>query len=131
MIRPDELEDLKVSVDDVLYMPSLDAPAERPHPFAYFITITNDSEVSVRIRARKWIVRESEGEVVVVEGDGIVGKQPLLKPGQNFTYNSYHVIQSNSEAEGAFFGQTSDGRVVCVRIPSFEMTIPHWAIDDD
>ena len=131
MIRPEELEDLKVSVDDVLYMPSLDAPAERPHPFAYFITITNDSPVSVRIRARKWIVKESDGEVVVVEGDGVVGKQPLLKPGQHFTYNSYHVIHSNSEAEGAFFGQTADGRVVYSRIPVFSMTIPQWAIDDE
>ena len=43
-VEPIELEPLRVSVDDVLYMPSLDAPTERPHPFVYFITITNDSE---------------------------------------------------------------------------------------
>ena len=61
-----ELEGLSVRVDDVIYMPSLDAPEDKPHPFVYFITIKNGSDESVTIRGRKWVVRENDGEVTVV-----------------------------------------------------------------
>ena len=66
-----KLDGLSVRVDDVIYMPSLDAPDERPHPFVYFISIKNESGEKVTIRGRKWIVREDDGEVTVVEGDGV------------------------------------------------------------
>ena len=62
-----EFEGLRVRVDDVVYMPSLDAPPEKPHPFVYFISIHNDSPVPVTIRGRKWVVREDDGEVTVVD----------------------------------------------------------------
>ena len=68
-----EFEGLRVKVDDVIYMPSLDAPPEKPHPFVYFISIHNDSPQPVTIRGRKWVVQEDEGEISVVEGDGIGG----------------------------------------------------------
>ena len=66
----EKLSDLKVTVDDVIYMPSLDAPEDRPHPFVYFITIVNDGEEAVTIRGRKWVIRQDNDEVLVVEGDG-------------------------------------------------------------
>ena len=62
----EELEGLSVRVDDIIYMPSLDAPSDKPHPFVYFITIVNDSTERVRIIGRKWVVREEDGELVVV-----------------------------------------------------------------
>ena len=88
----EELSGLSVEVDDVIYMPSLDHPEDRPHPFVYFINIRNGSEERVMIRGRKWLVRE-EGcdETVVVEGDGVVGQTPEIGPGEVFSYNSYHV----------------------------------------
>ena len=52
-----EFEGLRVNVDDVIHMPSLDAPPEKPHPFVYFISIHNDTPVTVTIRGRKWVVR--------------------------------------------------------------------------
>lgn len=121
------MPEIHVEVDDVLYMPGLETPGDRPHPFAYFITIWNRSSDTVQIKARKWVVRESNGEVVVVEGEGVVGKFPLLKPGESFSYNSYHVLQCDGRAEGSFFGITAAGRPVYARIPSFEMVIPQWA----
>ncbi|NNC90677.1 MAG: ApaG domain [Akkermansiaceae bacterium] len=109
-------------------MPSLDAPEERPHPFVYFINIKNDSSERVVIRGRKWVVQEEDtGEVVVVEGDGVVGQTPELVPGKAFSYNSYHVARGNALAQGAFFGETDGGRRVFVRIPQFKLVVPEWA----
>ncbi len=122
-----ELEGLRVKVDDVIYMPSLDAPPERPHPFVYFISIFNDSKVAVTIRGRKWVVVEEGGETTVVEGDGIVGQQPVIGAGENFSYNSYHVVGKGASVSGAFFGETLAGEWVFTRIPEFRLEIPGWA----
>ena len=121
-----QLDGLTVRVDDVIYMPSLDAPDERPHPFVYFISIKNVSGEKVTIRGRKWVVREDDGEVTVVEGDGVVGQSPVLGPGENFSYNSYHVTRGDGTAEGAFFGETEDGEWVFTRIPEFQLKVPDW-----
>lgn len=122
-----ELEGLTVRVDDVIYMPSLDAPSDKPHPFVYFITIANGSTERVRIMGRKWVVREQEGEVTVVEGEGVVGQTPALEPGEDFSYNSYHVTADSSLVTGAFFGTTADGAKVRATIPEFKLELPDWA----
>lgn len=119
-----ELQGLRVIIDDVLYAPHLDAPPERPYPFIYFLTIANGSEDTVTIKGRKWVVTDAEGQTIVVEGDGVVGKFPRLEPGERFSYNSYHVIGSDSVAEGSFIGAKEDGQPVTVRIPPFEMRVP-------
>lgn len=118
------LEGLLVTVDRVVYMPHMEAPADRPHPFVYFITIHNDSAETVTIKGRKWVVSEENDHCVVVEGDGVVGKFPRLKPGETFSYDSYHIIAGPSIAEGSFFGITEAGVPVLTRIPRFEMRVP-------
>lgn len=122
-----EFEGLRVKVDDVIYMPSLDAPPTKPHPFVYFISIHNDSPIPVTIRGRKWVVNEDEGEVTVVEGDGVVGQTPTIAPGEHFSYNSYHVVAKGALASGAFFGETATGDWVFARIPEFRLNVPGWA----
>lgn len=121
---PHEFDGLRVTVEDVVYMPGLDAPVEKPHPFVYFITIHNDSPVPVTLLGRKWVVRESNNEVTVVEGEGIVGQNPLIEPGGNFAYNSYHVVATSAEVAGAFFGEAAAGDPIFVRIPPFQMKVP-------
>jgi ApaG protein len=120
-----ELPGLRVSVDRVLYQPHVAAPPQRPYCFVYFITIHNDSEVPVTIRGRKWVVRNEQGEVTAVEGDGVVGEFPEILPGQNFTYNSFHLLDSKTAvAEGSYLGIDALGRKVLTRIPRFEMRVP-------
>lgn len=119
-----ELEGLQVRIDKVAYMPSLEAPEDRPHPFVYHITIDNQSDETVTIKGRKWVVTDAQGRRVVVEGDGVVGKFPCLAPGEHFSYNSYHVIGTDSAAEGAFIGVNAEGAPVITRIPRFEMRVP-------
>lgn len=121
-----ECEKIRVKVDDVVYMPSLEAPPDKPHPFVYFISIFNDSEIPVTIRARKWVVRQDDGEVTVVEGDGVVGQTPCIEPGGHFSYNSYHVIALGASVSGAFFGETAAGDWVFTRIPDFRLEVPEW-----
>ncbi len=121
-----QLDGLSVRVDDIIYMPTLDAPAEKPHPFVYFITILNESTERIRILGRKWVIREDGGEVTVVEGDGVVGQTPVLEPGADFSYNSYHVTEANANVSGAFFGTTAAGDKVRVRMPDFRLELPDW-----
>jgi len=119
-----ELPGLHATVDRVSYVPHLEAPSDKPFPFVYFITIHNDSEATVTVKGRKWVVTDATGDTVVVEGDGVVGKFPRLATGENFSYNSYHVIGSESAAEGSFLGLTEEGQAVLIRIPRFEMKPP-------
>ena len=120
-----ELPGLKVTVDNVLYQADAQTPVDRPHCFAYFITIHNESDTAVTIKGRKWVVRNSRGDITAVEGDGVVGQSPLIEPGEEFTYNSYHLLDTNSaEAEGSYIGVDEQGRRILVRIPKFEMMVP-------
>ena len=119
-----ELVGLTVAIDKVVYMPHLEAPTDRPYPFVYFITIDNRSGETVTIKGRKWVVTDDDGNRIVVEGDGVVGKFPRLEPGEHFSDNSYHTIGSDSVAEGAFLGVTDEGTPVLTRIPRFELRVP-------
>jgi ApaG protein len=119
-----ELSDLRVIIDKIVYVPTLEAPTDRPYPFVYFITIDNQSLETVTIRGRKWVITDQAGQKIVVEGDGVVGEFPRLQPGERFSYNSYHVIGSDSRAEGAFIGTSENGDPFITRIPRFEMHVP-------
>jgi len=119
-----ELPGLEVRIDRVEYRPDVDAPADRPYAFAYFITIRNESDRAVTIKGRKWVVTDASGQRVVVEGDGVVGQFPTLQTGEQFSYHSHHVIGSDSHAEGAYLGVTDDGEPILTRIPRFEMQVP-------
>jgi ApaG protein len=121
-----ELEGLEVRIDDVVYMPSLEAPPDKPHPFVYFLSIVNGSDRTVAILGRKWVVRENGGPATVVEGEGVVGQKPVLEPGDDFSYNSYHVTAGDGVAKGAFFGRTDTGDAVFARIPEFRLEVPDW-----
>jgi ApaG protein len=119
-----ELEGLSVTIDEVVYAPELGGSPDKPHRFVYFITIHNGSSETVTIKGRKWVVRELDGEVTAVEGDGVVGEFPRLESGASFSYNSSHIIALDAAAEGAYLAATDAGEAVFTRIPKFEMLIP-------
>ena len=124
--QPLELPGLRVTVDRVVYQPDAQAPAERPHCFVYFISIHNESAQAVTIKGRKWVVTTDRGQVTAVEGDGVVGQRPLIEPGEKFSYDSYHLLDSRSAvAEGSYLGVDAQGRKVLARIPPFKMVVPN------
>ena len=119
-----ELKGWNVRVVEVRYMPELEAPAEKPHPFLYAIQIRNESDEVVTLRGRKWVVREDSGDTVVVEGEGVVGEVPRFEKGADFSYNSYHVVAESATVQGAYFGETDEGEKVFARIPEFRLQVP-------
>jgi ApaG protein len=123
-----ELPGLSVTLDRLVYAPELPAPPDKPHSFVYFISIHNGSDRTVTIKGRKWVVTDAHGEVLVIEGDGVVGEFPVLRPGEKFSYHSRHVLDSpHAIAEGSYLGVDEQGVRVFVRIPTFEMVVPGGA----
>ncbi len=123
--EPFELPGLRVTLDRLVYAPELPSPPSQPHSFVYFISIHNDSDRAVTIKGRKWVVTNAHDEVIVVEGDGVVGEFPRIQPGEKFSYNSRHVLDTRRAiAEGSYLGVDEQGRRVVVRIPAFEMIVP-------
>ena len=120
-----ELPGLRVTVDKVVYHPKADSPSDRPHCFVYFITIHNDSDVDVTIKARKWVVTNERGEVTALEGEGVVGQTPHIPAGESWSYNSFHLLDTlTAVAEGSYLGLDESGRRVITRIPKFRMEVP-------
>ena len=123
------IDGVRVVVDQVVYMPSLHSPPDKPYPFLYYITIYNESDREIQIFGRKWIVTESDDQMVVVEGSGVIGETPTLNPGENFSYNSYHVVARSGEAEGALYGVSrnkfGENRRFVVAIPEFKLQCPN------
>jgi ApaG protein len=123
--EPSELPGFRVTVDRVLYQVGAVTPPDRPHCFVYFITIHNDTDRPVTVKGRKWVVTDARGEITAVEGDGVVGQHPLIKPGEKFSYNSFHLLEAASAiAAGSYLAVDSQGHRVLARIPAFQMTVP-------
>jgi ApaG protein len=123
-MQPRLLPGFEASVDMVIYSPDLPAPPDQPYPFVYFITIRNESDRTVTVKGRKWVVRAEDGHVTAVEGDGVVGCFPRLERGEHFSYNSYHTTAGPAVAQGAYLGVTDDGDAVMALIPAFELLPP-------
>lgn len=118
---PRLLEGFSVEINRVIYDPLLETPLGKPHAFVYFITIHNKSSQALTVKGRKWVVREDEGDITVLEGEGVVGEFPYLLPGENFSYNSYHVTAGPAVAEGAYLAVTDEGEAVVALIPEFAL----------
>lgn len=120
-----ELPGLTVTVDRIVYQPQAATPVDRPYCFVYFITIHNNTDRSITVKGRKWVVTNAIGEITAVEGEGVVGETPALPPGGKFSYNSFHLLDTPTAiAEGSYLGLDDQGRKVLMRIPRFEMAIP-------
>lgn len=124
MLESLELPGLRAKLDRIVhYHDREQISSDAPHAFIYFITITNLSDVKITLRGRRWVLLEADGHQQVIEGEGIVGKEPTLNPGESFSYNSYHMTHCDCLAKGSFHGVDSDGRAIHCRIPEFAMKI--------
>ena len=120
-----ELSGLTAQLDKLCYHHGgASLPADKPHAFVYFITIRNTSERTVTLLGRKWVVEHADGTRLVIEGDKIVGETPRLAPGEEFSYNSYHVTGIDARAHGSFHGVDDRGDKVHVMLAPFDLTIP-------
>ena len=83
--------DVQVETD---YMESQSQPDEQRFVFAYTVTIRNDGSAPARLMNRHWIITDANGKVQEVRGEGVVGEQPHLKPGETFRYTSGTVLDT-------------------------------------
>lgn len=120
-----ELPGLTARLDKLCYHHGgCSLPADKPHAFVYFVTIQNASDRTVTLLGRKWVIEHADGNRLVIEGDKIVGETPRLEPGEQFSYNSYHVTGDDAVARGGFHGVDDHGHKVHVMLPPFAMHVP-------
>ncbi|HAI96965.1 MAG: Co2+/Mg2+ efflux protein ApaG [Cycloclasticus sp.] len=117
-------QDIKVDVD-ATYIASSSEPEAARYVFAYSITIKNVGTVEAQLLSRHWIITDSNGKVQEVHGEGVVGEQPHLQPGESFQYTSGAVIETSIGAmQGSYHMLDADGEKFTATIPPFSLSTP-------
>ncbi len=117
--------DVKVDVK-TMYIPDQSDPDTDRYVFAYTITIHNEGTVAAKLLTRHWVINDANGNVQEVHGEGVVGEQPYLKPGESFQYTSGTVIETPvGSMEGSYQMLAEDGTPFDAKIPAFTLSLPH------
>lgn len=106
------------------------AEQSQPHldryVFAYTITITNCGQVAARLLTRHWIITDANNKVQEVRGQGVVGEQPHLQPGESFQYTSAAMLETPVGCmQGSYKMVTDSGESFAAPIPLFRLSIPN------
>ncbi len=116
--------DISVQVEP-LYLPSESEPDRSRYIFAYTVTIQNHGETAAQLLTRRWTITDSNGRVQEVEGEGVVGKQPYLKPGEGFQYTSGTMLETPfGMMEGSYQMVTDNGENFDAAIQPFTLSGP-------
>ncbi len=107
------------------FIPDQSDPDENRYLFVYTITITNSGEVPAQLVSRHWIITDAHEEIQEVRGLGVVGKQPLLKPGESFQYTSGSSLTTPvGTMKGTYQMVAEDGTHFEAEIPEFTLAMP-------
>ena len=116
---------IKVSVDTA-YLESQSDSSDDRYVFAYTVTIQNDGDVAAKLLTRHWVITDSNGNTQEVRGDGVVGEQPYLKPGEGFQYTSGTMLETPVGCmEGTYDMIADDELEFDAAIPVFSLAIPN------
>ncbi len=107
------------------YMPEESSPQQGRYFFAYTVEIVNTSLERVQLRARQWTITDEHGQVQEVRGAGVVGEEPVLGPGESFSYTSGCPLPTPSGTmQGTYLMETAAGETFDAEIPAFSLDIP-------
>lgn len=107
------------------YIEEQSVPASDRYAFTYTITISNQGEVGAQLLTRHWVIRDANGKVQEVRGDGVVGEQPHLAPGESFQYTSGTLLETSVGAMGGSYQMVADdGTRFDAPIEEFTLSIP-------
>jgi ApaG protein len=110
---------------DTRYLEDQSDPDEQRYVFAYTITIRNRGTVPAKLLGRHWVITDANGKVQEVRGEGVVGEQPHLMPGQGFRYTSGAVLETPvGSMQGSYQMLADDGVQFDAPIPAFTLAIP-------
>ena len=94
--------------------------------FSYTITISNTGKLAAKLLTRHWVITDANGEVQEVHGEGVVGEQPYLRPGESFEYTSGTVMDTPvGSMKGSYQMVTDDGAAFDANIPVFTLSMPN------
>ncbi len=114
-------EQVRVSVRPLYLADQSDVFARR-FVFAYFVRIENLGETEVQLLRRRWAIRHDAGRVIEVEGEGVIGQQPVLAPGEHHAYHSFCALETMAGTmEGTYLMQRSNGSRFRAQIPLFHL----------
>jgi ApaG protein len=107
------------------YLEDQSAPDDQRFVFAYSIRIENVGHVAARLISRHWVITDGNSKVQEVRGDGVVGEQPLLRPGEHFAYTSGAVLETSvGTMRGSYQMVAEDGHRFDASIAQFTLSIP-------
>ncbi len=107
------------------YLDEQSDPREHRYVFAYTITIRNDGASPARLLTRHWVITDANGKVQEVRGDGVVGEQPWLRPGDDFEYSSGAVLETAyGTMQGNYDMLADDGTRFDAPIAVFTLSVP-------
>ena len=117
----------KIEVNvEVTYLPEQSNLVSSQYAYAYTITITNNGETGAQLRTRRWLIQDESGETEEVIGEGVIGQQPHLSPGESFKYSSGAVISTETRTMKGSYGMISDqGQRFDAVIPEFTLSEPY------
>jgi ApaG protein len=107
------------------YLPHRSSPDERRYVFAYTVVIANEGIATVKLRSRHWVITDGRGRVEEVRGQGVVGEQPQLEPGESFQYTSGCVLETpQGVMHGTYQMLRTDGSAFDAEISPFVLATP-------
>lgn len=116
-----ESEGIRITVRPA-FVPAHSRQEEDQYVFAYHVRIENIGPLPVQLLTRRWLIHDSIGEVTEVEGEGVVGEQPLIGPGRVHEYQSFAILKSaKGWMEGEYGFERPDGTRFAAQIPRFEL----------
>ena len=116
---------IEVSVK-VTYLPDQSNISGSQYAYAYTITIVNSGESGAQLRTRHWLIQDESGEVEEVIGEGVIGQQPHLSPGESFEYSSGAIISTVTGSMKGSYGMINDqGQRFDAVIPEFTLSEPY------
>ena len=107
------------------YLDEQSEPEQDRYVFAYTIHIRNNGSVPARLLGRHWVITDANGHVQEVNGEGVVGEQPWLRPGEDFSYTSGAILETNlGTMQGSYEMLADDGTRFDAPIPQFTLCVP-------
>ena len=118
-------QDLIIINTKVAYIDERSKPADNQFVYVYTITIKNEGSRAAQLISQHWLIKDAKNKLNEVKGTGVVGEQPRLNPGEDYTYSSGVILETPiGTMEGSYHMQRDDGETFTASIPTFALVPP-------